>query len=357
MSEDVRFEQRAVIKLFTKLGKNATEIEVELRKAYEDTTLPYRTIAWWVAEFSRGRTSLGDDPRSGRPPTAITEETVATVEKLVKADRRIKVKELEAIVGISHGSVISILHERLGLSKRCARWIPHLLTREQKENRASCSLELMHQFDRGPADFCARIVTGDECWIFWYDPETKEMSKQWVPRGTNPPLKARVVKSAGKMMLTLFFDAEGWLLADFLRKGTTITGAYYAQLLERLRSAIKEKRRGKLSKGIWLLDDDAPVHRAGAVWDVLHDLKWSRLNHPPYSPDLAPSDFRVFPDLKKPLKGKRFEKENELKAAVFHWLDSQPKSYWEKVIREARERWEKCYNLDGDYVEKCKVPV
>ena len=355
MAENLKFEQRAVIKFFSKLGKNATDIETELKIVYGDSTPPYSTIAWWVAEFRRGRENLEDDPRSGRPHTAVTEVNVAKVEQLVKEDRRIKLKELEVAIGVGRAAIISILHEHLGLSKLCARWVPRLLTREQKEVRASSCLELMHQFDRDPADFCNRIVTGDECWIFWYDPETKQMSKQWLPKGSNPPVKAKVTKSAGKTMLTLFFDAEGWLLADFLEKGATITGQYYAEILEKLCSAIKEKRRGKLSKGILLLDDNAPVHRAGTVLDTIHDLHWSRLNHPAYSPDLAPSDFRVFPDLKKTLKGIKFQNEDELKSAVFHWLDGQPKSYWEKTINEARERWQKCFNLDGDYVEKYKV--
>lgn len=355
MADNLKFEQRAVIKFFTKLGKNATEIESELKRVYGESTPSYRTIARWAAEFQRGRESLEDDPRSGRPATAVNPENVARAEAMVKADRRIKLKELEAALGIGRPAVVSILHDHLGLSKLCARWVPRLLTREQKEVRASTCLELMHQYDRDEEDFRNRFVTEDECWIYSYDPETKEMSKQWLPKGSNPPVKAKVVKSAMKTMLSLFFDSEGWLLADFLVKGTTITGQYYATLLEKLRLAIKEKRRGKLRKGVLLLDDNAPVHRAGVVLDAIHDLHWSRLNHPAYSPDLSPADFRVFPDLKKSLKGKRFEDQNELEAAVYEWLDGQPKSYWEKIPDEARKRWEKCFILDGDYIEKCKV--
>lgn len=354
MAENLKIEQRAVIKFLSKLGKNAKEIEVDLRKVYGDSTPPYRTISWWVAEFHRGRENLEDDPRSGRPHTAVTQENVARVQQMVKEDRRIKLKELEAAIGISRPSIISILHEHLGLSKVCARWVPRLLTREQKEFRESASLELMHLYDRDPADFHCRAVTGDESWIYSYDPETKEMSKQWLKKGSNPPIKAKVTKSAGKTMLTLFFDAEGWLLADFLEKGRTINGQYYASILKKLHLAIKEKRRGKVARGILLWDDNAPVHRAGVVLDTIHDLQWSRLNHPPYSPDLAPSDFRVFPDLKKALKGIRFEDDDQLKTAVLHWLDSQPKSYWEKIMIEARQRWQKCFNFSGDYVEKCK---
>jgi transposase len=83
MEENLKFEQRAVIKFFTKRGKNARQIEEELRLVYGDTTPAYSTIAKWVAELKRGRESLNDDPRSGRPATAVTDENVAAIEKMV----------------------------------------------------------------------------------------------------------------------------------------------------------------------------------------------------------------------------------------------------------------------------------
>ena len=120
MTENLKFEHRAVIKFFTLRGNNATEIEKELHGVYGDSTPPYRTIAWWVAEFKRGRDNLEDDPRSGRPATAVTEENVERAENLVKENRRIKLKELEATLGIGRPAIVSILHEHLGLSKICA---------------------------------------------------------------------------------------------------------------------------------------------------------------------------------------------------------------------------------------------
>lgn len=153
MSDSLKIEQRAVIKFLTKFGKNATEIEADMRRVYGESTPPYRTIARWVADFLRGRETLEDEARSGRPATAVTDENVAKAEQLVKADRRIKVRELETALGVSAAAVMSILHDHLGLSKLCARWVPRLLTREQKEVRSSASLELLHEFDRDPKDF------------------------------------------------------------------------------------------------------------------------------------------------------------------------------------------------------------
>ena len=105
-------------------------------------------------------------------------------------------------------------------------------------------------------------MTGDETWVYHYDPETKQQSMQWIQQGEHPPVKARVVKSAGKTMLMLFWDAEGPVLVDFLPPKTTITDQYYAKVLANLHNAIKEKRRGKLTRGVLLLHDNAPPHKA-----------------------------------------------------------------------------------------------
>ena len=84
-------------------------------------------------------------------------------------------------------------------------------------------------------------------------------------------------------------------MTDFLANGTTITGAYYASLLRKLREAIKIKRRGMISKGILLLQDNAPVHNSHVARSEARACGYEILSHPPYSPDIAPSDFHLFP--------------------------------------------------------------
>jgi len=77
---------------------------------------------------------------------------------------------------------------------------------------------------------------------------------------------------------------------------------YYSSLLVQLEHILKEKRRGKVTKGVLFLHDNAPAHRALATQKKLAYLGF----HPPYSPDLAPSDYNLFPGLKKLLKGRHF---------------------------------------------------
>src|SRR5215469_772362 len=119
-------------------------------------------------------------------------------------------------------------------------------------------------------------------------------------------------------------DRDGILLIDYLPKGQTINAEYYSSLLVQLKDILKEKCRGKVIKGILFLHDNVPAHWALAIQKKLAYLGFQCPDHPPYSPDLAPSDYHLFPGLKKRLKGCHFSSDVEVIAAVETWLDGQP---------------------------------
>jgi histone-lysine N-methyltransferase SETMAR len=123
-----------------------------------------------------------------------------------------------------------------------ARWVPRLLTVDNKRNRKVVSKALLSLMQRNPDEFFRRFVIVDETWIHHYTPETKKQSKQWIAKGEPCPKKAKTVKSAGKVMATVFWDARGIIFVDYLEKGKTITGDYYASLLDQPENKIEEKR-------------------------------------------------------------------------------------------------------------------
>ena len=135
----------------------------------------------------------------------------------------------------------------------------------------------------------------DETWLYHYDPETKQQSMEWRHSGSRRPKKFRVKKSAGKLLASIFWDQNGILLTDYLPKGQIINTEYYASLLLQLKDILKEKRRGKFTKGVLYLHDSAPAHRTIATQKK---LAFQCFDHPPYSQDLAPSDYHLFPGLK-----------------------------------------------------------
>ena len=142
-------------------------------------------------------------------------------------------------------------------------------------------------------------MTMDEMWLYHYDPETKQQSMVWRHSGSPCPKKFRVQKSAGKFLASILWDQDGILLINYLPKGQSIDAEYYPSLLVQLKDILKEKRRGKFAKCFMFLHDYAPAHRALATQKKLAYLGFQCLDHPPYSPDRAPSDYHMFPGLKK----------------------------------------------------------
>ena len=267
-----KVEYRAVIRYLYLKGKTGQEIHCELINVYGSSAPSYAQVKFWVGEFKRGRTSLEDETRSGRPSDATDEEMCNKVRDLMYSDRRVKVEEIANALHISHGSVLTTLHDRLGMQKITARWIPKSLSDEQMATRASVCSALLKRFRSKEDDFLSSLVTVDETWIHYYEPENKAQSRQWVGPGSPRPKKFKTQPSAGKVVATVFWDAQGVIMLDFLAKKSTITGAYYANLLDQLKTAIREKRRGKLSKGILLQQDNACPHLQncnGCCWAEL----------------------------------------------------------------------------------------
>ena len=153
-------------------------------------------------------------------------------------------------------------------------------------------------------------------------------------------------------MATVFLDAQGVLLVDFLPRGETVNAIRYCQTLDRLREAIRRKRPGRLRQGVLLQHDNATPHTAKLTQDWLQRYKWEVLPHPPHSPDLAPSDYHLFGPLKRHLAGQRFTKDDDLIENVTNWLYSLDENFLRDGIYSLVHRWQKCCNLHCDYVEK-----
>jgi len=132
-----------------------------------------------------------------------------------------------------------------------------------------------------------------------------------------------VHKSAGKVLVSIFWDQDGILLIDYVPKGQTINAEYYLYLLVQLEDILKEKRLGKFTKRVLVLHDNAPAHRTVATQMKLTYLGFQRLYHPPYSPNRTPSDYHLFPGLKKRLKGHHFSSNPEVIFAAETRLDGQ----------------------------------
>jgi len=139
---------------------------------------------------------------------------------------------------------------------------------------------------------------------------------------------------------------------DFMPQKVPITGVYYADLLHKLHLAIKEKRRGKLTQVPLLLHDNASTHRSHVGQAAMLESGFEEMHHPPYSPDQAPSDYHLLPNLKQHLRGQRFSTDGELKYETEEWLKVQSELFYFRGIEKLRQRYKLCIDKGGDYVKK-----
>ena len=127
---------------------------------------------------------------------------------------------------------------------------------------------------------------------------------------------------------------------------------YYANLLDQLRTAIREKRRGKLSKGVLLQQNNARVPTCKVAMDAVVRNGYELIPHPAYSPDLAPSDFFLFPNLKKDIRGRHLRSDEEVVTAVEEWVNGKDPGFFSSGLMAFEHYWSKCITLEGNYIEK-----
>lgn len=345
-------ELRAVIRFLQAEGNSAVEIHRRMSRVYGDSFMSDGVVREWCRKFKDGRTDVHDEGGQGRKSVA-TDDIVQRVDQAVKENRRFTISELSMkFPEVSRSSLYSIVTEQLGYRKVCARWVPKMLTDDHKTRRMAAALEFLDRYITGE-DFLKSIVTGDETWVQYDTPETKRQSQQWMH--TNSPTRPTKFKRTfnnRKVMATVFWDQKGVLLVEFMQPGTTINADSYCETLRRLRRAIQNKRRGMLTSGIVLIHDNARPHTARVTQRLLQQFQWDIFEHPPYSPDLAPSDFHLFPELKQWLGGQRFQTDVELKETVTTHFQSLAATFYEEGIEKLVHRYDKCLNRQGDYVEK-----
>ena len=350
-----KVEYCAVLRYLYLKGKTGKEIHGELADVYGSSAPSYAQVKFWVGEFKRGRTLLEDEARSGCPLDATDEEMCKKVRDLVYSDRRIQVEEIAQALGISHGSVSTILHDRLGMRKLTAHWVPKSLSDEQMATRASVCSALLKRF-RSKDDFLLRLVTVDETWVHYYEPENKAQSsvgRDWVP-------KAKEVQDA-----TICRQGDGHNILGLKRRyyvGLFTQEKYnnWSVLCKHVRPAEnrhREKRRGKLSKGVLLQQDNVRVPTCKVAMDAVKRNRYELIPHPAYSPDLAPSNFFLFPNLKKDIRGLHFLSDEEVVMAVEEWVNGKDPDFFSSGLMALEHHWSKCITLEGNYIEKEEVDL
>ena len=338
-------EFRSVIRFLLLRNTDKNDIILQLQEAYGEEGPSKATIYNWIREFSSGRTSVFDSERSGRPVEIVSEKK-EKLKELVALERKITQMELSQRLNVCKRTV-QLLLEQLGIRKLCSRFVPRFLTAEMMDRRqTACENNLRLLEEIGPR-LLANIVTEDETPLSLYIPYSKRESKEWILPGEKPPKVLRSGTCHRKcVMLSVFWDSKGVVKADFTEG--IINSEYYINLVNEVRGLRRKSRH----QDLYLLHDNAPVHTSHRTQQAIAKSGFVLMDHPPYSPDIAPSDFWLFNHLKKHLRGQRFDSKEELKENVEKFLSEKGPYFFEMGFKTMVDRWKKCVSVRGNYVEK-----
>lgn len=323
---------------------SAAEAARNIREVYGEDAMGESTARKWFSRFKEGCFDLNDASRSGRTSDFDEERLNA----LIHDNPRQSTRELADIMECDHSTIVRHLRS-IGKVQKLGAWIPHSLTESNKTQRVAISTSLLSRHclaEQRHQSFLSRIITGDEKWCIFVNFKQR---KEWLSPNKVAAPRVKADLHPRKVLLCVWWDQEGVLHYELLPRNQTITAEVYCQQLRRLNNAIHEKRPG-LRHDVLLLHDNARPHVARATKEVIEELGWEVLPHPPYSPDLAPSDFHLFRSLSNQLRGISFTDDPALDNWIDEFFASKSSNFFRSGIRKLPERWNEVINRGGDYI-------
>ena len=321
-------------------GFNATIATTKICDVYGDV-LKVNKCQRWFRKFSNNDFDLSDNDRSGRP----VEFDNDALKALVETDPKMSIQEIANTLQTTWSTVQRHLHE-IGKVYRQGIWVPHQLSEMNKEQRRTICTSLLCRQRNDP--FLTRVVTGDEKWVLY---SNKKRTCQWLSSNqlTIPTPKPSLTLK--KVLLCVWWDCGGIIHFELLKPGETITAEVYCQQLDRLHAELLVKRPALVNrKGVILQHDNARPHAARLTQQKISQLEWEVLPHPPYSPDIAPSDFHLFRSMEHSLRNTNFRNVDDVRVHLETYFTSKPTEFYKQGINTLSERWQKVLDNDGNYI-------
>lgn len=324
-------------------GAKAAEAARNICVVYGDNAIGESTARKWFSRFKEGRFDMNDTARTGRP-SGFDEDRL---NMLIHNDPRQCTRELANAMNCDHSTIVRHLHS-MGKVQKSGVWIPHALSPNQKNQRVAICASLLarHQLARDQhRPFLSNIVTGDEKWCLYINIRKR---KEWLSPNKKATPRTKANAHPQKIMLCIWWDKEGVLYYELLPQGETITADIYCHQLRRLADSIQEKR--PRLREVMLLHDNARPHSANLTKLTIQELGWEVIPHPPYSPDLAPSDFHLFRSLSNNLQGNSFPNENALRTWLDDFFIAKPQDFYRRGIEKLLQRWQSVVDSGGEYI-------
>ncbi len=350
--ENGKLIQCAEVRVLRIQGKTVAQIHSELVRLHRGNALSVSTVRRWYRKFQQGVVDFSVKKPGGRL-TKVTPEKLQQIRGILDNDPTTCIRVIAAQTGLSLRTVHHTLRNKMELTKRPAKWIPHLLTQAQRDRRARMARDLLARFRRAPT-IQTRVITGDESWFSCYEPHMRRSMSAWLRKNETRPHKVFQDRYVKKVMLVIFWDAKGIVHHEFVPQRQGVNKDYYLEVMRTLRERIRRRRTVMWRRNsFWIHHDGAPAHQADNVVNFLENTGSHLLPHPPYSPDLAPSDSFLFARLKKNLWGHIFQDIAELQRRVDQEIGLITVEEFNHAMTDSwSKRLQKCVDANGDYFEK-----
>ena len=330
---------RHILLYYFRKGKNTSQAQKKLCAVYE--ALKERQCRNWFVRFRSGDFSLKNAQRSGRP----IEVDETHIKAIIDSDRHSTTRDIAEKLNVSHTCIEKKL-KMLGYVKKLDLWLPHQLKEIHLTQRINICDSLLKRNEFDP--FLKNLITGDEKWIVYNNVNRK---RSWVMQDEPAQTTSKAEIHQKKIMLSVWWDYKGILYFELMPQNQTINSNVYVQQLAKLNDAIQEKRPVLSNrKGVVFHHDNAKPHTSLVTRQKLLELGWDVLSHPPYSPDLAPSDYHLFRSMQNSLNGKIFNNADDVRSHLIQFFDSKDQKFYERGIFTLPERWQKVIDKNGQYL-------
>lgn len=307
--------QRDTIIKLTKEGHSEKVIEENLKIMFGLQAYSRKTIYKWFTLTKLGK----ENEPNEKPGPKADDQLICRIQQVLDEYPYASTRQIADTLHENESTIYRYLTRELGRVYKHSKWLPHCLNEKQKIERMKQSKELFEILKKCQKQSWRSIITGDQSWFkMQYD-----HSGAWLlPDDDNPEMNGSKI-SIARIMVTIIWGVNGFYIIDLLPHGTSYNSDYFIDNILSPLNSIKGQIWSETTKRyLWLHLDNSKVHNSMKSNAKYGEYGLKRTPHPPYSPDLALSDFYLFGFLKDKLKGQKFTSPDQLKEAIIEILSS-----------------------------------
>lgn len=293
-------------------------------------------------------TQKADETREA-PGRHIDEQLMTKIKQVLEDEPNFSVRNIARLINENPSTVHRYLTQYIGLVYKHCYWVPHNLSDSQKVDRACQSSQLKNLLEKCKHNSYRNLLTGDQSWFTL----SYSANGMWLESDEYPTKYVKDSIGSEKIMLTVIWNPFGFHIIDFLPEGTSFNSSYFIEhILTPLESKKCQIWNQSHNRKLHLHLDNSRIHNSKISLKKTIEFGFKRTPQPPYSPDIAPSDFFLFGYVKGKLRGCIFTSVDELQEKILEILHSIDHKILKSVFDEWIDRCNWVFLHNGEYYHK-----